>query len=803
MAYVLAVYAFPLLLVGVSVGVGLLIERIAGWSLPALLIAPLGFAGVVGVTQLTTWISPLAPATPWILLAAPLAGLGLSAHAVRARWQARRAGWWWGFAGGVAAYLIAIGPVLMAGRATFPGYLLDTTGSVQLMGAERLVTEGHHWSVPDSGYGAQLAGYFGNGYPSGAHSAFGGIGALIPVDYLWLYAPYLAAALALTALVLVWIALRSGLAPWAAAVSGCVAAVPALVYAYLLQGSIKEIVVLPFLMLLGARMLLARDLVAGGARSAVPLAVVAAAGWGVIGLAFTPWLGLAVVVVVGFGVPALAGDARRRIGAIAIRAAVAAPAAVLLALPTLGPLSRSLRQANAVTTADAAAVADPGNLLRPLLDTQLFGVWLGASHRVDPQHLRPTYVLIGVVIVAAALGVVWLVRRRNWPVLLWVVTSVLVWLLLTPRATTWSAAKLLVLLSPVILLVAFFGAFGRLGSRRLEGVALGAAVAFGVLASDALLYHYTGLAPTARFDELREIGIRYADSRRTLTPDFDEYALYLLRDMAPDGPGNARKVEPWTTVSGDGVAYGASYDVDALPGEMVDRFDTIVVRRSPLKSRPPSPFRLAWRGLYYDVWRRDPSAPAPLLREPLGAGPLAATRPTCRAIGTFVRRAREVGAAQLVVAPRRGTVATDLARVDGSPNVVVDEANASASFAGPGTLAVTLRVPRAGAYRLWAVGNTGRELRARVDGRPVGAVRAESGGQGNALQFGEVRLAAGRHRIELVRGGGTLRPGDADPTTLSVVALEPVADDAMPLRTLALADWRTLCGGRFDWLEAR
>src|SRR5262249_26021571 len=159
-----------------------------------------------------------------------------------------------------------------------------------------------------------------SGYPSGGHTALAGVGQLVPVDLIWLYAPYLASMLGLAALVLAFLARRAGLEPLAAAVAGFLAAVPALVYAYLLQGSIKEIVLLPTLMLLGALVVLARETLASGPRALIPLGIVGAAGWSTVGFAFTPWLGLSAVAIVMLGwsaIPAVPGHRRARVRTLA------------------------------------------------------------------------------------------------------------------------------------------------------------------------------------------------------------------------------------------------------------------------------------------------------------------------------------------------------------------------------------------------------------------------------------------------------------------------------------------------------
>jgi len=803
--FLLAVLVFPLLLAALSLGTGLLVQRLASAVVPALLLIPLGFAATVGVSQLTTWSGATAPLTPAVLIVLALAGFIVSRRDALARWRGRRSGWWWGWSAGVAAYTAAAAPVILTGHVTFPGYLLDTTGAIQLMGAERLISEGHSFTIADSGTGLALEGFFGTGYPSGGHTAFAGVGKLVGVDLIWLYAPYLATLLGFAALVLAFLARRAGLERPAAAIAGFLAAVPALVYAYLLQGSIKEIALLPTLVLLGALIVLARELAAAGPRALILLGVVGAAGWGTVGFAFTPWLGLAALALLAVGwsaIPSPPAQRHTRVRTVALGALAAGVALVVLALPTVADLKTSLDQATNVTDANAAALADPGNLLRPLLKVQMLGVWLGASHRVDPEHLTQTYLLIGVMAVAVLLGLVWLLRRRDWALLAVVAVSVLVWLVLTPRATTWTAAKLLVLLSPVVVLVACIGAFGRLGLRRLDGLLLGAAIALGVLLSDAYLYHYTNMAPRDRFEELRQVGERFAGVGPTLTPDFDEYTFYLLRDMAPDGPGNARKVQPWRTTDGQFTGYGHTYDLDALEPGLVQQMRAIVVRRSPFKSRPPGDFALAWRGSDYEVWKRTDAVPSARAHLAAGEGPQPGGRVSCSTLQTFVAQQRGDGAEQLRYAPREANIVPAPRRISRTSSAILQPDRATTVFAGPGTITARVEVARAGTYRLWASGNVGRAVRATIDGRAASSVENVSGGEGNVLWFDAVALTPGTHVVRLTRGGGGLAPGDAAPTSIGTIALEPLADDALPVRTLPIAQWRALCREQLDWVEA-
>jgi hypothetical protein len=800
MTFLGVVVLFPLLFWLLSLGCGLLVERLTGTVMPVLLLLPLGFGTLVVVSQFTTWWGPTASLTPLVLLVLALAGFGLGRRELRERWRRRSGGWWWGVSAAMATYVIVAAPILVAGRVTFTGYLLDTTGAIQMAGAERLLHHAHHFSTGLPAYGATLAGYFGNGYPSGGHSVLASIGWLSGQDLIWLYSPFQALELSLVALCLTFLAGRAGLPRLAAAIVGTIASVPALVYAYALMGSIKEITALPMLLLMGALMVCACELRAkAGIRAVLPFAVAGAAALGAIGIAASPWVAL-------FGVAALLGavplSRRRDFGPLAIGGAALAGSTALVGLPTVAPLSKTLKLAEGVSSSNSVAVNDPGNLLRPLKFLQTLGVWLGESHRVEPRYLNQTYLLMGVVLVCIALGVVWLLRRRAWSVLAFVAISLLVWAFLHRHGTTWTDAKLLMLLSPVIVFVALVGAFGVICTRLGEGLVLATVLLAGVLGSDALLYHGTNLAPTVRFSDLKTIDARFAGQGPTLAPDFDEYDLFLLRDMEMDSPGLAF-AGPFTFVGGVGRLYGHSYDLDSLALASVERFRTIVMRRSPARSWPPANFTLEWTGHYYTVWRRV--GPSPLVHIPLGAGFEPSTVPPCRTLRGIALEAKRLDA-KIAFAPRPINVSVSLADAFHSPSIVVSsdlEGRPQLALPGPGRIESGFRVRSAGTYELWLAGDADRPLSVFVDGRLVGAAATQSGDDGNVMDVATVQLSAGKHLVRVLRKGGDLRPDDTGSSIVDGIVFEPLAAGAggESIQRVPPAAWRSLCGRPLDWIE--
>ena len=818
MNFIAVAFLYPLLLAILSTGAGVLVERLGGLRFPAPVVPAVGFGALLVASQFAVLIPAIAPLTPWLLVVVALCGFALGWGSLRGRWLDRTGDWWLVPLAAVAAYVTVALPLIAAGRLTFPGYLLDTTAGFHLAAGEWMLHHGAPLPAPYPAYGAMLNVYYGHGYPSGGQVLLAATGWLSGQDLLWLYFPFQVFGLALSALVLAYLGQRAGLPRWAAAFAGWIASVPALVAAYAMMGSIKELTALPLLLLLGVLVVLARDHAQRGLRAAIPFAIAGGGAIGAIGPAAVVWIGAFGVAALLCASPVLAGAFRRvpqpRARGRAARRGVPALVAgwwsagaalvaflVVFSIPTLTRLGSSLSTAESLSGSNVAAANDPGNLLRPLRWVQGFGVWLGESHRVDPKYLNETYALIGVAVLCFALGVLLLVRRRRWSVLTVLAASLIVWVVLTKRGTEWTDAKVLMLTSPVVVLIALIGAFGDTRARRLQGLVLAGVLGAGVLASDALLYHGTNLAPTARFAELLSIGSRFSGQGPALVPDFDEYTFYALRKLNVDSPGFAGSMHGPFALFGGGPLYGHSYDVDDVEAPFIERFRLIVMRRSPRWSRPPGNFQLVWSGRYYSVWRR--TGPAPRLHVPLGTGMQPGAVASCRAVRPIADQAMRAGAV-LKYAARPPDVVGSLATADRTPDVipVTDLSGApSVAFAGPGRVTTKVNVPATATYGLWLEGNVDRPLTVLVDGRDVGAPAAQSGGDGNMIWVASVHVTAGHHVIELRRPGGGLAPGNDAATMIDGVYLQRVAAEDETVATIRPQKWRVLCGQPLDWIE--
>ena len=796
-------FAYPVVLGLLCLGAGLLVDRVSGGFMPIPLLPAVGAAALIALSQLVTYVPALAPGTPYAMLALALAGFAVSWRRLAEPGDARRS--LAPLALVVPAYLIALAPVIAAGRPTLSSYMALTDSAVHMLGADYLVHHGQtfaHLDVRNS-YGRYLEAYYQHGYPSGADTLFGGSALLLHVSLFFAYQPFNAFMLAI-ATGPAWLLLRwAGLREWLAAVGAVAVTVPALVYGYELVGEVKEIVTLPLLLGLGVLVSMHGRWVGARAREAVPFALLAAGGLSAIGVAFGAWaLAAALILLV---LAARDVRARRmRLGALVRSAAVGIAVLLICAWPTWSGVSESFRAAQSI-----AATANPGNLHHALRPEQALGTWFGGSYLVEPAHaaLYLTWALAALALVLAALGAVRLYRRA--PVLLaWIVLMLVVWVAVTSSVTTWAAAKTLVLSSPVVLIAVWAGIGAVASSRRgrAGAAALAVVVLTGVLISDALQYHASNLAPTARYEELAALNARYAGRGPTLFTDYDEYALYDLRSLDVGGPNF---IYPPTALAGVVPRNGYPVDLDGIPPARFSSYPLIVTRRDPAASRPPAAYRLAWHGTYYEVWERRRDAPSAIAHVGLAGG-----RPiSCASVERVAREglawerargtARGAGV-QLVGAPTPQLVSIPLASVRHSR--AWSSGRVGLLMTGAGTLHAGFVLPHAGTWQLWVEGELMPSVSVRLDGRTLASLAGQVGGTSLTQQVMTpitVRLDAGAHRLTITRRSAGASPGGGGWADVRAIFLTPAGAGAQPtLREASLASWRTLCAAPLQWVEA-
>ena len=773
---------YPLILAGLALGTGLLLERAAGFRLPGSLIAPAGLASMIVLTLPLTLTSATAELAVAVAVALGVTGLALLPERLRRPAAGRRVD---GFALACAAAAFAVfaAPFALTGETTVGGYVeLDDTAS-WLAIADWVIHHGVDVSgLPPSTYEATLDFYLRSGYPVGGllPPAIGG--ELLSVDIAWLYQPYLAVLAAMLALSLYAIAERAIEPRLLQALAAFVATQPALLFAFALWGGFKELAAAWLVALLAA--LVAPTLTArGGWRRALPLAVGGAATLGVLSAGAALWLlplgACALVVAIRLVGPR---DALRL-------AAVCTGATVALSFPTLDVDFLDSPAASTVTDQERLA-----NLIQPLSVLQVLGIWPSGEFRLRPEQLAQTHVLLAVLGLAGVVGVLYAWKDRRWTLLLYLAAAAGGCLIVVALGSPWVDAKGLATASPAFVLIALAGAATVLRTgRRVEAIVLLAAVAGGVAWSNVLAYRDVSLAPHARFEELRAIGERIAGAGPTLMTEYEPYAVrYFLREADPEGASELRR-RAVPLRSGQTLAKGESADLDAFDPAAVLTYRTLVLRRSPLASRPPAGYEHTWTGRYYEVWQRPAATVAPPLEHlSLGGEGSPAATPPCGQVLSLARRVPPGGRLAAAPAPPPAFVAAETPGGPPGTRPVLTGAT------GTATLSVDLAA--GGRYGAWVAGSFQGRLELFVDDLPVATARREANHDAPFVPLAELRLDPGPHRLTLRYRGADAGAGSGAPARIGPVVLAAPA----PVRPVVYQDparARALCGRSLDWIE--
>jgi hypothetical protein len=771
---------FPVLLLALCAGNGLLLDRFTGRRLSAPLIVLTGFALIVVIGQFLTLADATAEWTTPAIVVLAVAGFALG---LGGRGAAPAP---WAFAAAVAVFAVYAAPIVLSGEPTIAGFIkLDDTATWLTL-TDRIMEHGRDLGgLAPSSFEATLHFNLGEGYPVGVFVPLGVGAELTATDAAWLIQPYIAFAAALLALGLSSLATPLVASQRLRAAVAFAGAQPALLFGYYLWGGIKEVVAAALIAAVAAVAVALlerfREPIA-----MVALAVTAAALVGVLSAGGLVWVLpalLAVAVLVGRRIGA-AATALRALGFVVSVAVLSLPLIVSGALlpPTSSPLT------------DGSA---RGNLIAPLDPLQAAGIWPSADFRLIPDHELAVYLLIAVVCAAAVAGLVWSLRRRDPGPAVYVLGALAGCAALVLIGSPWVAGKALATASPAIPFAAMLAiAWLATSGRRLAAGGLALAVVGGIVWSNALGYGGVSLAPQGQLADLERIGERVAGEGPTLMTEYEPYGVrHFLRDAQPEGISELRRrVIP--LLDGTTVAKGGSADTDRIDPAALGFYRTLVLRRSPAQSRPPAPYRLIYRGESYEAWQRPPTAALLPERLPLGDRYDPYAVPRCDRVIDLASRGDLVAAAgePPVVVPLPATIYPQPWAAAGMPDAPVPT--------GPGTIEALVRVDRAAEYEIWLGGSLRPAAELLVDGHPAGEVRHQLNNFGQYMRLGTATLAPGSHRIELRIGGADLHPGSGGSAgAIGPLVLSSTEAASTRLISVPAADARSLCGQPWDWIE--
>ena len=238
-------------------------------------------------------------------------------------------------------------------------------------------------------------------------------------------------------------------------------------------------------------------------------------------------------------------------------------------------------------------------------------------------------------------------------------------------SSPWIGGKALAMASPAFLAAAFAGCGAGFAQKRtIEASVAALAIAGGVLWSNALQYHHVWLAPRGQLHELEVIGNRFVGQGPALMTNYEPYgARHFLRREDGEGASELRRRFDYLT-NGSVLDKGQSADIDRFRLDGVLDYRTLVLRRGPAASRPPSIYHLVWSGRFYEVWQRPAETPKTIIEHlPLGNASQAAGVPRCADV---LRLSRLPGVVSLATATRPEAIPLGYPRIPGTRTAVVD-----------------------------------------------------------------------------------------------------------------------------------
>ena len=337
-------------------------------------------------------------------------------------------------------------------------------------------------------------------------------------------------------------------------------------------------------------------------------------------------------------------------------------------------------------------------------------------------------------------------------------------------------------------------------AMALVGAAL---VAVGILWSNALAYREVNLALRGQLTDLEHVARLAAGRGPTLMTEFSSIgARHILRGVDAESASELRR-RPIPLRDGSLLPRGAHADVDAFDPSALHEYRSLVVRRGPTSSRPPSAYRLRWAGSSYELWQRPVGARSAIEHLPLGNGDDPGGTPRCADVRRLAREAGPSG--RLATVPRERPAVVNLGSA-GAPAEWTRGSDGREIFAaGPGTVERMVLVRADGPVKLWLEGSARGRVTVAVDGHAVGSARHQLTWAGGFIPLGSMSLTSGTHRVTLRYADRGLQPGnlgqELNPFAFGPLVLARESAD-VPVATLTSAHWHCLCGRHLDWIEA-
>ncbi len=295
--------------------------------------------------------------------------------------------------------------------------------------------------------------------------------------------------------------------------------------------------------------------------------------------------------------------ARLRAGAREHRAAI-----VGVALLVVGVGVFSAAQLSGFVGKVGDVQASAGRLSSPVFPGEALGVWPEGDFRVVRGEVTGAYAAVALGLLAAAIGALAAIRRRDFALVAVGAAAVIVYGLARPFASIYVEAKALAVLAPLVVVAALGALFGPRLPAPTARYVLGGVVALAMAASTFLALRAAPVGFDQRGEELETLA-GMVQGRTVAFLGVDRFAGYWLRGTLVRSPGGyvpaevrARPRKVWRK--------GLAMDLDTLSPRRLDDFAYAITTTAAYQSTAPANFEMLARTPSYVLWRRTgPTAP--------------------------------------------------------------------------------------------------------------------------------------------------------------------------------------------------
>lgn len=298
-----------------------------------------------------------------------------------------------------------------------------------------------------------------------------------------------------------------------------------------------------------------------------------------------------------------AGTARENVAPLLAGAGVT----LVLLVPQMPRLWRFL-DATAGTNGTGIEDTSLGNLAGRIPVWPAFGIWDNPDYRLPAIDPFVTGMWTALVLGLVLLGAAWCVRRGQWIIPVAAATFFLLWVFADRTQSPYVAAKAIVILSPLLLLLAALPVVDvdRPGGRlphwwRLAAPVLAVVLVAKVGQSSWHALRISPVGPTAHTDELRSLRAQLM-GQTVLFLGNDDFVRWELAGVRVNGPVISfqtlptRPEKPWE--------YGRTLDFDSLAPEIYNDYEWVITPRDAAGSSPHTGLKLTRSTRTFDLYQR-------------------------------------------------------------------------------------------------------------------------------------------------------------------------------------------------------